>query len=213
VLFNRNPLAQVPIPKPKDFDAINSDRALDIYRSEFMNADGYHFFLVGNVQPETALPLIEKYLGSLPTAGKLPSFKDNGVRPINGHTKLDIHKGKEKQSMIVALYHGDITYTEDFSLKAQAVAELLNIKVIEQLREKLGGIYTGGFYADVSREPYAHYNVMMQLPCGPENVDKLLAAAIAEIRAIQDKGVELKDLDKVKSQWREKYRVDVKENK
>jgi zinc protease len=115
--------------------------------------------------------------------------------------------------MIVALYHGDVAYSEDFSLKAQAVAELLNIKVIEELREKLGGIYSGGFYADVSREPYAHYNVMMQLPCGPENVDKLLAAANAEINAIKEKGIEPKDLDKVKSQWREKYRVEVKENK
>jgi zinc protease len=126
--------------------------------------------------------------------------------------KLDIHKGKEKQSLIVAMYHGEVPYSEDLSLRAQAVAEVLNIKVIEELREKLGSIYSGGFQAEVDREPYAHYQIFMYLPCGPENVDKLLTAANEEIKSIQEKGIDVKDLDKVKSQWREKYRVSVKEN-
>jgi zinc protease len=212
VLYKRNPMAPTPIPKPADFDAIKVDRALEIYRSEFGNANGYHFFLVGNIMPETALPLLETYIGSLPASGKAPEFKDNGVRPVNGKVKLDIHKGKEKQSLIVAMYHGEAPYSEDLSLRAQALAEVLNIKVIEELREKLGGIYTGGFQAEVTKDPYAHYQLFMYLPCGPENVDKLLTAANIQIQDIKNKGIETKDLDKVKSQWREKYRVSVKEN-
>lgn len=211
-LYKHNPLAPSPVPKAKDFDAIKLDRAMEIFRSEFGNATGFNFYLVGNIEPAKAIPLLETYIGGLPSSGKDPSFKDNGVRPISGKTKLDIHKGKEKQSLIVSLYHGEVPYTEDFALKAQAVAEVLNIKVIEQLREKLGGIYTGGFQAEVAKEPYSQYSMMMYLPCGPENVDKLLTAAAEEIRTLQEKGVDAKDLDKVKSQWREKYRVDVKDN-
>ncbi len=212
VLYKHNPLAPSPVPKPADFDAIKLDRAMEIYRAEFGNANGFHFFLVGNVEPATAIPLLETYLGGLPSSGKEPAYKDNGVRPISGKTKLDIHKGKEKQSLIVAMYHGEAPYSEDFALKTQAVAEVLNIKVIEDLREKLGGIYSGGFQAEVAKEPYAHYQILMYLPCGPENVDKLLAAAADEIKNLQEKGIDAKNLDKVKSQWREKYRVDVKEN-
>ncbi len=230
VLYGRHPLAPSPIPKQSDFDEIRIDRALEIYRKEFGDASGYHFFLVGNVQPETALPLLETYIGSLPSStpykkdnffrrltgssgfGKAPEFRDNGVRPISGKVKLDIRKGKEKQSLIVAVYYGEQPYSEDLSLKANALAELLNIKVIEELREKLGGIYTGGFQAEVEKEPYEHYQIMMYLPCGPENVDKLLKAANEQITAIKEKGVDPKDLDKVKSQWREQYRTGVKEN-
>jgi zinc protease len=212
VLYKHNPLAPSPVPKPADFDAIKLDRAMDIYKKEFGDATGYNFFLVGNVDPAKAIPLLEMYLGGLPASGKEPSYKDNGVRPITGKTKLDIHKGKEKQSLIVSVYHGELPYSEDLALKAQAVAEVLNIKVIEDLREKLGGIYTGGFQAEVAKEPYSRYSMIMYLPCGPENVDKLLSAAAAEIKTLQEKGVEQKALDKVKSQWREKYRVDIKEN-
>lgn len=212
VLYQYNPLAPSPIPHAKDFDAIQLDRALEIYRSEFGNAKGYHFFLLGNITAEKALPLLETYLGSLPTKGAQPTFKDNGVRPVAGHVMLDIEKGTEKQSLIVSLYHGERPYTEDFALRTQAVAEVLNIKVIEELREKLGGIYTGGFQAEVAKEPYPHYQIMMYLPCGPENVAKLIAASNEEIRNLKENGVPEKDLEKVKSQWREKHLVNVKEN-
>jgi zinc protease len=126
---------------------------------------------------------------------------------------LKVYKGKEKKSLIVSIYHGDVPYSEDLSLKAKALAEVLNIKVIEDLREKLGGIYTGGFGASVEKEPYEHYSIQLQLPCGPENVDKLLAAAKEEIALLREKGPDTKDLDKVKSQWHEKHVTDLKENK
>jgi zinc protease len=53
----------------------------------------------------------------------------------------------------------------------------------------------------------------MQLPCGPENVDKLLVAANEEIKNLKEKGPEQKDVDKVKNQWKEAHRTEVKENK
>jgi zinc protease len=212
VLFKNNPLANTPVPKPEHFDAINLDRAMAIYQDELGSADGYHFFLAGNVDPQTALPLIETYLGSIPAAKRTVAYKDNGVRPISGSHTIKYKKGSEPQSMILALYTGEAPYTEDFHLKAMAVSEILNIKVIEELREKLGGIYGGGFDASIEKEPYANYTMALYLPCGPENVDKLLAAAKEEINTLKAKGPSATDLDKVKSQWHEKHRTKLKEN-
>lgn len=212
-LYGGNPLARMIFPHAEDFEKINLDRSLEIYKNEFGSADGYNFFIVGNVDAATAIPLIEKYLGGIPAAKKEPNYKDNGVRMVTGEHTIRVKKGKEKQSMIFAGYYGDAKYSEDLSLQAKAVAEILNIKVIQDLREKMGGIYTGGFYADVRKEPYSRYAVMMQLPCGPENVDKLLAASKEEIKSLKEKGPEAADLDKVKNQWREKYRTSLKENK
>jgi zinc protease len=213
VLYKKNPLAPSPVPRASDFDALKLDRSQAIYKEGFGNAAGYHFYLVGNVQPDVALPLLEKYVASLPATGAAPAFKDNGVRPIDGVHKLDFKKGTEKQSLIISLFQGNAAYTEDFSMRTQAVAEVLNIKVIETLREKLGGIYSGGFQAEVDRDPYPHYQLVMYLPCGPENVDKLITAANEEIEKLKATPIDAKELDKVKNQWREKYRVEVKENR
>lgn len=212
VLYDHNPLAPSPVPKPADFDAIHLDRSLEIYKNEFGDASGFEFFIVGNVDTATALPLLETYLGGLPTSGKNPSFKDNGVRPIQGKKKMVMLKGKEKKSLILELYHGEHPYSEDFQLRTEALAEVLNIKVIEDLREKLGSIYSGGFQAQVSQEPFPHYSMVLYLPCGPENVDKLLSASAEEIKNIQEHGVDPKNLEKVKSQWHEKHKVNMKEN-
>lgn len=211
-LYMNNPMARMVIPQNADFDKINVDRALEIYKNEFGTADGYHFFLVGNVAAETALPLLETYLGSIPAGNKAAVSKDNGVRPVKGTNELKIKKGKEKQSLIMAIYSGEVPFSEDLALKAQALTEVLNIKVIEELREKMGAIYGGGFNSSVAKEPYERYSIQLQLPCGPENVDKLLAAADDEIKALQEKGPDAKDLEKVKSQWHEKHLTDVKEN-
>ena len=212
-MYNNNPLARMVIPKPSDFDKIDLDRTIQIYKDEIGTADGYHFFIVGNIKPETALPLIETYLGSIPASGKAAAYKDNGVRPIAGRKSLTFEKGKEQKSLILSVYSGETEYSEDLALKTQALAEILNIKVIEELREKMGKIYGGGFRGSVSKEPYNRYSIQLQLPCGPESVDTLLKAANYQIKMLKENGPEAKDLDKVKSQWREKYLTDVKENK
>jgi zinc protease len=212
-LYDNNPLARMVIPKPEDFEKLSLDRVIEIHKKEFGCADGYHFFLVGNVKPETAIPLIETYLGGLPQSMKVPAYRDNMVRRTKGNKEIRIKKGTEKKSMIMAVYWGEIPYSEELALKTQAVAEVLNIKVIEDLREKMGGIYTGGFNANLAKEPYEYYTLQLNLPCGPENVDKLLAAANDEIKNLKEKGPDAKDLEKVKNQWREKHITDVKENK
>jgi zinc protease len=212
-LYSNNPMAKMVIPHAADYNNINLDRALEIYRNEFSSADGYHFFIVGNVNAAAAIPLLETYLGSIPSNHKDVSFKDNGVRPIKGVSNLQIRKGKEKQSLVLAIYSGEVPYSEELALKAKALTEVLNIKVIEELREKMGAIYGGGFNSSVAKEPYQRYSIQLQLPCGPDNVDKLLAASDEEIRKLKENGPDQKDLDKVKSQWHEKYVTDIKENK
>ncbi len=211
-LYAKNPLAPSPIPKPEHFEALSMDRILDIYKDEFSSADGYEFYIVGNIDEKTLVPLIETYLGGLQETGKAAEFKDNGVRPVKATKTLKYYKGTEPKSMIFSIIHGETKYSEDLSLHVNALAEILNIRVIEELREKLGGIYGGGYRADVEKEPYENYSVVLQLPCGPENVDKLIAAANEVVAEIKKNGPKQEDLDKVKSQWHEQHRESIEKN-
>jgi zinc protease len=93
------------------------------------------------------------------------------------------------------------------------LTEVLNIKIIEELREKIGGIYGGGIFGGLVQSPYSHYNLILQLPCGPENVDKLKSAANEEITKIKNNGPEQKDLDKVKKTMIEKFKVSSQDNR
>jgi zinc protease len=211
-VYNNDPRAPIVIPTAADFDKINLDRVLEIYKNELGNAQGFHYFIVGNVDLNTIKPLIEKYIGSLPASGNAPAIKDNGLRPVTGNHRLDIHKGSEPKSMIFGEYYGTAPYSEAMAMKADMLAEVLNIIVVQEMREKMGAIYGGGFYASVERDPYAHYSIIMQLPCGPESVAPLLTEADKEIKGLKQNGVDAINLDKVKKAKHEEHRESLKKN-
>jgi zinc protease len=211
-LYNNNPLAPVTVPNSAYFDKINVDRSLAIYKERFSDASGMNFVFVGSFKEQEIIPLIEKYIASLPATTKKFAIVDNKVRPVSGKQQLTVNKGKEQKSLILALYTGELPYSEDLDLKTQALSEVLNIRIIEELREKIQGIYGGGTFANIDKYPYANYSFILQLPCGPEKVDTLIKTVKKEFSDIAKNGPDTSYLNKVKKQWIEQYRTGVKEN-
>lgn len=212
VMYAENPLAPSVVPASADFDKINLDKALSIYKELTGDANDFTFMLVGNVDVEVMKPILATYIGSLPAKGTAGKFVDNGVRMIKGNKDINYYKGKEAKSFIFNVYSGEVKYSEDLALQTEMLTEIINIKITEELREKIGGIYGGGIGGAVNKYPYESYNMALQLPCGPENVDKLKVAANAEIEKLKTNGPEQKDLDKVKKSLLEKYTVNMKDN-
>jgi zinc protease len=211
IVYNNNPWAN-GIPKPENYDNINVDRVMAIYNEVFSNAQGMHFTFLGNIDPNQARPLLEKYIGSLPTAPKEINYKDIGLRMLKGTTEIILKRGKEPKAMINLMFEGETEYNRDNRLHLAALLEVLNIKIIEKLREDMSGMYGGGMNGSVVRRPYEHYNINATIPCGPENVDKLTAALLDIIKTAQEKGIEQKDLDKVKETWKKQYHVNLQNN-
>ncbi len=211
-LFQHNALEPVIIPKPQYFDSINLNRSLEIYNSQFSDANDFTFIFTGNVNIDSVKDLLATYIGGLPHTNNKALFADNGVRPVQGDINLNIYKGSEDKSLIIKYYSGIVAYDEDLALKASALTEILNIKIIEDLREKLGAMYSGGIYGGLEKLPYNRFSFVLELPCGPKNVDTLLESAKAEIDSIKNFGPNQTDLNKVKKTWLEQYKVQLKEN-
>ncbi len=185
-------------PSAADYDKINLARAFAIYKEIYGNAYGMHFTFVGNIDPIKVKPLIESYLGSLPGTAKEIKFNDVGLRPVKGLVEAYVNKGAAKQSRVTIIFSGESKYSLDESLKLDALTEVLNIKIIETLREQMSGIYGGGMRGSLINRPYNNYNITIGFPCGPENVDKLTTALFKILNDAIEKGIEQKDLDKVK---------------
>lgn len=200
------------LPETETFAAIDLHRAMNIYKERFGNARGFTFVMVGSLDPDTLRPLLETYLGSLPSTAETPTFRDVGLRPASGPLRVEVEKGTEAKSLIRMLWNGETPYDLDEQLKVQALVEIMNIRIIETLREDLSGIYGGGMYGAINKYPYSSYSFGISLPCGPDNVDKLIAATLAEIKSIRKRGPQEKDLDKVKETWKQQFHVSMKDN-
>lgn len=212
VYYNKNPFTPVNVPKASYFDSINIDRAIEIYKERVGDVTGMHFVFTGSFKQEEIIPLIETYIASLPVSGKKSSYVDRKIRPVAGRKSMTVYKGQEQKSMVVEFYSGEVPYSEDLAFKASAISEVLNIRIIEELREKIQGIYGGGVFGEVRKVPYNNYRFIAQLPCGPEKADTLIKALQAEISSIVKTGPSLQNLNKVKQQWRESHKEQVKQN-
>jgi zinc protease len=211
ILYKNHPWAP-KLPRPENFAQIDRQRVLQIYKERFGNANGFTFAIVGKFDLTEIKPLVATYLGSLPSTGQTSTFKDVGLRPAKGVIKKEVKKGTEQKSFIRIFWNGEAPYSDVEQLKLQALSEVLNIKLIENLREELSGIYGGGMYANLNKYPYNNYSVGVSLPCGPENVDQLIKATLTEIDKIKTDGPKEEDLNKVKETWRQQYEVNIKDN-
>jgi zinc protease len=211
ILFNNHPRGP-RYPRSDDFAKINPDRAIGIYKERLGNANGMTFAFVGNFEMEAMKKLVATYIGSLPSGPIASGYQDMGIRPVKGVVKREIKKGTEAKSHISIVFTGEAPWTADAALRMQALLDVLNIKLIESLREDLSGVYGAGAGGQLSKNPYNNYSIRISMPCGPENVDKLIQASLAEIQKIKDKGPLESDLNKVKETWIKQYRDDLKEN-
>ena len=212
VLYNNDPRSPIAVPKAAYYDKIDLDRALTIYRERLGDVSNMQFVFVGSIDEAQLRSLVEQYIASLPGTAKETTAAWNGVKPVKGNQSFNYYKGKEQKSLVVAIYNGETAYSEELALAASAVSEVLNIRIIEELREKIQGIYTGGTNAGLQKHPYEGYTFVFQLPCGPEKVDTLLLAMNKEIADIKAHGPKEEDLNKVKQQWLETRKEAMKEN-
>ncbi|MEK7225787.1 MAG: insulinase family protein, partial [Bacteroidota bacterium] len=200
------------LPKPEDFDKINLDRSIQIYKERFANAGDFTFLFVGSFDEEKIKPLLEKYIGSLPSATAKENFKDLGIRPPAVKVDKSITKGAEPQSQVNIVFTGPAVYNEKDAYALRSLGEVMSIKLVEQLREEKGGVYGVSASGDIRKIPFSYSTFSISFPCAPENADTLSKAAIDELKKIIKDGVSAEDLEKIKEQQKRKLEVDIKQN-
>ena len=200
------------LPKPTDFDKINLDRSIQIYKERFSNAGDFTFLFIGSFDEDSIRSLLEKYIGSLPAIAKKETYRDLGIRPPKGKVDKVITKGEDPKSLVNLVFTVPAVYNTNEAYALLSLGELMNIKLVEQLREEKAGVYGVSAYGGMNRIPYSSSTFNISFPCAPENADTLTAAAIDELRKIIKTGVSAEDLEKIKEQQKRKLEVDIKQN-
>ena len=197
-------------PTEEELNAISQDKALEIYRERFANAGDFTFFFVGNINLEEATPLIEKYLGSLPGNDERENFRDLGIRPPAGPLDKKIYKGVDPRSTVRLTFVGEKKLDNETKYQWRSLAEVVSNLLIEVLREDESGVYGAGASASANNYPYENYRFNISFPCAPENVERLIEAAIKEVKKIQENGIEEDEIKKVQEgqlkNWEESLR-------
>lgn len=199
-------------PSEADLDKINRQRSLEIYKERFANAADFVFVFVGAFNIDSIKPKIETYIASLPAIKKHESTKDLGIRPPKDKVDKNVYKGSDEKSRVSLVYSGTAKYSEKNQYLLKSLNDILNIKLMESLRESKSGVYGVRTSGRISREPYQNYVIQIGFQCAPGNVDSLVQAAFVEIEKIKNNGVSNADINKVKETQKRELEVEIKSN-
>lgn len=210
-MYNNHP--RVVMMKPEMVDQIDYDRILEMYNDRFKDASDFTFYFVGNIDLETAKPLIAEYLGALPAINRKETFKD---------TKMSIRKGvykneyaKEQQTptaTIVFLYSGKAPYTLKNDILLSFATQVLDMVYTEEVREKEGGTYGVNCYGDLQKYPKEQLLLQIVFQTDPAKKDKLAGIVVDELKKLAAEGPSYVHLQKVKEYMLKKYADNQKEN-
>jgi zinc protease len=190
----------IPIRNNKQVDELNLDRMISIYNDRFADASDFSYLFVGNFNTDEILPLIEKYLGALPSINRKETFKDVEPEFPEGITVFDYAGNSEYQSNIGIYMKGDFDNTFEERMKFYVMMNILSIKLRETLRDDQGGVY--GVYAegDINRLPKDQYSILINWSCNPENSKKLIQLVFDEMNKLKTKSTDRATLNKIKKQ-------------
>jgi zinc protease len=173
---------------PASVERMNLDRSLAFYKDRFADASDFIFVFVGSFDLQTMRPLVERYLGSLPSQQRNESAKDVGIRPPTGVVEREVRSGIAPRSQVSIVFTGPFQNDEPNRVIATAMADTLAGNLQRTLREDLGGTYGVSVVPRFAKRPRGEYRLTVTFACDPARTDSLIAAAFQVIDAYKRNG-------------------------
>ena len=139
-LYSDNPRQQ-----PLTIEALESisfENLPKTFKTLYPGANSFTFTFVGNVDLETLKPLVEKYIGSIPTSKHMLKFTDDKLRTAKGKVVNDFRTPmlQPKVSEFL-LFSSDADYTLRNKQTMLLLNMALNNRYLKSIREEKGGTY------------------------------------------------------------------------
>ena len=196
ITSNYSPRTQ-PLSR-KYLESLKMEKMYEIYKERFGNAADFTFFIVGNVDAKDLKPLVEKYLGSLPTSEKRENWVDNNVRSPKGIVKKVIPiKMETPKALVVTSFRHEMPYNLHDMYCNNVLRGILDVRYTENIREKEGGTYGVSVNSEASKEPVPIYTMTMTFNCDPDKADHLKSLIYAEIEKVKKEGVTQDEINNI----------------
>lgn len=202
----------IAIPSDNQLDQVSLDRIIDIFNDRFADASDFTYLMIGNFKTDDVIPMLEKYIGGLPSIKRTETWKDQTPGFPEGIVKVNVPKNSEPQSQVAMIWKGDFKWNPDDRQGFTMLMSILEIKLRESMREDQGGVYGVSFSGGASKQPKPMYTISSQWGCNPDNIDKLSGTVLDEMSKIRKDGPMESDLNKVKETMIRERETQVKEN-
>ncbi|MDR0387776.1 MAG: insulinase family protein, partial [Treponema sp.] len=195
-----------------DMEKVHPQAALDFMRRSLGPQD-YTFVFTGNLDIPALRGYAETYLAAIPrTEADMNTWTDPRIlRP--GKTEKTIYKGKEEKSLVFMGWFLPEKYDERQRAAALVLTEYLDIVLVEEIREKLGGVYSISAGASLSSlPPEGELTMSSYFACDPRRAEELSDAVIRQLELIARGTVNAGTFAKAAEALRKNWEVSMQNN-
>jgi zinc protease len=191
---------RTPILTKETIGKITLDDIQKIYTDRFNSGDEFTFFIVGNIEKETVIPMVEKYIGSLPVANRKETWIDRKIEQPKGKITKEISFPLTiPKSTVFISFAEDMKYNPFNYLGLEVIKGVLDIVYTEKIREDEGGTYDVGVSLSSQKRPIQIGEGMITFDCDPARANPLKAIIYRELDNMMKNGPSQENLDKAVS--------------
>lgn len=196
ILTNKHPRVKLMVPEV--LEEISLQEIETIYRDRFVDAGDFTYFIVGNIDEATARTMAEKYIGSLTNLPRKEKWVDHDIDGPKGKTEREIVIPVEvEKSTVTVNFDAKMDYTAEQNMLLYIFRDILNLRYLEEIREKEGGTYGVRVTAGAEMFPEAEKNLNLLFDTDPAKAKHLKSIIYREIEKIATDGPTAEDMDKV----------------
>jgi len=198
---------------PAIVDEMSLEKSMNFYKDRFADASDFTFVFVGSFTVDSIKPLVERYLGALPATRRTETFKDNGPKsPRSAVITKRVEKGIEPKSQVAIVFTGPFQWAPANRVAIRSMADILQMRLRETLREELGGTYSVNVSPSYSKVPESEYTMYIQFGCAPDRTDSLVKRVYEEIEKLKTAGPTEKQLADVRETMLRDFETQSKQN-
>ena len=199
--------ARRQITSAAQIEALNIPALKSVHSKLFGYADDFRFVIVGNVDLNTLKPLVEKYIGALPTSKKVEyAVVDDGVRMAKGGVTNDFRTTMQQPKVSVYLtFNGDMADNAKNRLIVDLLSRALDNRYMVSIREEKGGTYGVSVQGAIEEYPVENYFMAIVFDTNEVLADELIEICDKEIRKIAEEGPLAEDVAKAKEFLQKNY--------
>jgi predicted Zn-dependent peptidase len=195
---------------------LDPDRLLPVFNLCFGSAQGYDFILVGDTSEEEIEPLIEKYIGALPSGdGSAVQYKYMGPQILHSDTILVRSVGDNPRASVALYYQNDEPMLDmrRTQMVGDVASAIVRTKLLASLREELNMVYSVGASASLTGKPSDLNRFVVSFACDPKDVDTLIERTMSDLKGMVDDPSQFADdLADVKLNETKKYESGMQAN-
>ena len=192
---------------------LSREKMVTYYRQRFSNAADFRLFMVGAFTVNDALPLLVRYVGSLPSTGvRTSDFKDVDLRFPTGTERVRVEKGREPTSQTVISFFADPPPTPADQERLAQATTVLRTSLRDILREDLGQTYTVSVRFKQSLPQRGDGHVEISFGAAPENAQPMVDRVMREVERLRREGPSDDLANRAKESAHRDYETSLRQN-